>query len=96
MLPWASGEQTSILRRLVDKLLGGIPERERSPGRIDIFEEGNPKSAEVGCPHVPKEELSGKKTSLTEQCSGLKSGKIGEPVAPGRRGQQLRRTTRIL
>lgn len=67
MLPWASGGQTGILRRLVEKLFRGIPERERSPGRIDIFEEGNPRSAEVGCPHVPKEELLGKKTSLSEQ-----------------------------
>lgn len=49
------------------KFLGGLPKRERSPGRIDIFEERNPRSAEVGCLHLPKEELLGKKTSLTEQ-----------------------------
>lgn len=38
---------------------------ERSPERTDIFEEGNPRSAETGCPHVPKEEVLGKKTSLS-------------------------------
>ncbi|KAF4794311.1 hypothetical protein TURU_103738 [Turdus rufiventris] len=45
--------------------VGDIPKMERSPERTDIFEEGNPRSAETGCPHVPKEEVLGKKTSLS-------------------------------
>lgn len=66
LLPWTSGGQTSVLRRLVEKLLGDIPKMERSPERTDMFEEGKPRSAEIGCPHVPKEKLLGKKTSLSK------------------------------
>lgn len=88
LFPWTSGGQTSILRRLVEKLLGGIPKRERSPGKTDIFEEANPRIAEMGCPHVAKEELLGNMTSMTDQCSGLKSGKIGESMPSSSGGLQ--------
>lgn len=33
LLPWTSRGQTSILRTLVEKLLDGIPKRERNPGK---------------------------------------------------------------
>ncbi|KAK4827203.1 hypothetical protein QYF61_015231 [Mycteria americana] len=44
-----------------------IPEGQRSPGRLDIVQEGNLKVAGAGCTYVPKYELVGKKTSLAEQ-----------------------------
>ncbi|KAK4815488.1 LOW QUALITY PROTEIN: hypothetical protein QYF61_003024 [Mycteria americana] len=47
--------------------LGGSPEGQRSPGRLDILQEGNLKGTRAGCPHVPKDEPAGKKTSLAEQ-----------------------------
>ncbi|KAK4832250.1 hypothetical protein QYF61_021602 [Mycteria americana] len=47
--------------------LGGSPEGQRSPGRLDILQEGNLKGAGAGCPHVPKDEQVGKKTGLAEQ-----------------------------
>lgn len=34
---------------------------------MDILQEGNIKCVEVGCPHVLKDKLSVKKTSLAEQ-----------------------------
>ena len=57
-----------LFRRLVDKSpLGGSPEGQRSPGRLDILQEGNLKGAGAGRPHVLKDELAGKKTGLAEQ-----------------------------
>ncbi|KAK4810447.1 LOW QUALITY PROTEIN: hypothetical protein QYF61_004227, partial [Mycteria americana] len=47
--------------------LGGSPEGQRSPGRLDILQEGNPKGAGAGRPYVPKDKLVGKKTGLAEQ-----------------------------
>ncbi|KAK4826796.1 hypothetical protein QYF61_011604, partial [Mycteria americana] len=47
--------------------LGGSPEGQRSPGRLDILQEGNLKGTGAGCPHVPKDEPAGKKTGLAEQ-----------------------------
>jgi len=41
----------------------------RSPRRLDILQGGNPKCAGAGHPHVPKDELAGKKTILAEQRS---------------------------
>jgi len=46
--------------------LGGSLEGQRSPGRLDILQEGNLKDAGPGHPLVPKDELAGKKTGLTE------------------------------
>ncbi|GAB0180778.1 hypothetical protein GRJ2_000543100 [Grus japonensis] len=40
---------------------------QRSPGRLDILQEGNLKGAGAGCPHVPKDKPAGKKTGLAEQ-----------------------------
>jgi len=42
--------------------LGGSPEGQRSPGRLDILQEGNLKVR----PHVLNDEPAGKKTSLAE------------------------------
>ncbi|KAK4828709.1 LOW QUALITY PROTEIN: hypothetical protein QYF61_000547 [Mycteria americana] len=47
--------------------LGGSPEGQRSPRRLDILQEANLKSTEVGHPHVLKDKPAGKKTGLAEQ-----------------------------
>ncbi|KAK4832789.1 hypothetical protein QYF61_025657 [Mycteria americana] len=58
--------------------LGGSPEVQRHPGRLDILQEGNLKGAGAGHPHVLKDEPAGKTTSLAEQESfGWNSGKKG-------------------
>lgn len=69
-------------------------EWQSNPGRLDIVQEGNFKGAEVGYLPVPKDEPVGK-IGLTEQgvCLGLR--KKREFMAFGRRGRQLRRTTRM-
>jgi len=56
---------------------------------------GNLKGTGAGCPHVPKDEQAGKKTSLAEQSFGWDSGKKGEFMSFGRRGRPLRGTARI-
>jgi len=71
--------------------LGG----KRSPGRLDILQEGNLTGAGADRPHVPKDEVVGKKTGLANQ-RALAQEKKREFVAFGRRGRQLRRTTRML
>lgn len=47
----------------------------RRPSRLDMLPEGNLKAAVAGHPHVLKDELAGKKTSLAEQSFGSNSGK---------------------
>lgn len=42
------------------------PEGQWGPGRLDIFQEGNPKGMGVGCPNMLKDQPVGKKTSLAE------------------------------
>ena len=76
--------------------LGGSPEGQRSPGRLDILQEGNLKGTGAGHPHVLKDEPAGKKTSLAEQraLAGTQ-GKKKEFMTFGRRARQLRRTTRM-
>lgn len=39
----------------------------RSPGTLDVPQEGNLKGTEASCPHMPKDELVGKKISLVKQ-----------------------------
>lgn len=70
---------------------------EKSPGSLDILQEGNPKGTGAGCPHRPKVDPEGKKTSLTEQraLSGTQEKKE-KIMTSGRRGRPLRRTTRLL
>ena len=58
--------------------MGDSPEGQRSPGKLDILQERNPKGTRAGCPHVPRDKLAGKKANLTEprvQFPGWKSGK---------------------
>jgi len=47
--------------------LGGSPEVQRSPGRLNILQEGKFKGAGAGCPHVLKDKLVGKKAGQAEQ-----------------------------
>ena len=48
-------------------MLGGSPEGQRSPGRLDILQEGSLQGIGAGRPYVLKDELVGKKTGLAEQ-----------------------------
>ncbi|GAB0179913.1 hypothetical protein GRJ2_000456600 [Grus japonensis] len=41
--------------------LGGRPEGQRSPGRLDILQEGNLKGTAAGCPHVLKDGQRGRR-----------------------------------
>lgn len=63
---------------------------------LGILQEGDLKGAGGGHLHVPKDELVGKKTSLAEEraLAGIQEKK--ESWTFGRRGGQLRRTTRML
>jgi len=66
--PWTFGRQTlACLGAWLTESLGGSPEGQRSPGRLDVLQEGNLKGAGAGHPHVLKHELEGKKTRLSEQ-----------------------------
>ena len=57
-----------LFRRLVDRVpWEAVLKGKRSPGRLYILQERNLKGAGAGCPHVPKDELVGKKTGLAEQ-----------------------------
>jgi len=47
--------------------LGGSPEKQKNPQRMDILQEENLKSIGAGHPHMLKDELAGKKTSLAER-----------------------------
>jgi len=47
--------------------LRGSLEGERSPGKLDILQEGNLKGSGAGHPHVPKDKPVGKMTRLAEQ-----------------------------
>lgn len=47
--------------------LGGSPEGQSSPEKLDTLQEGNHKRARAGCPHGLKDELLWKKTSLSEE-----------------------------
>jgi len=64
---------------------------------LEILQDGNLKGTGAGCPHVLKDELAGKKTSLAEQrvLAGTQEKK-GEFIIFGRMGRPLRRTTRML
>jgi len=75
--------------------LRGGPERQRSPGSLDLLQEGNLKGAGADHLYVLKDELTGRKTGLAEQRALV--GTQGEEFLTfGRRGRQLRRTTRML
>lgn len=67
---------------------GKSPERQRGPGKPHILQEGNPKSAELGYPHVPE---VGKKTSLLEERALAGTCGTKELITFGRKGSQLRR-----
>ncbi|KAK4809932.1 hypothetical protein QYF61_001659 [Mycteria americana] len=68
-----SGQSLGVLqlwcpiRAWLTESLGSSPKGQRSPGRLDILQEGNLKGAGADRPHVLKDELAGKKTSLAEQ-----------------------------
>lgn len=38
-----------------------------SPGRLDALQEGNPENTVIDCPHMPKDEMLGKKAGLAKQ-----------------------------
>ena len=76
--------------------MGGSPEGQRSPARLDVLQEGNLKGTGAGHPHVLKDEQAGSKTSLAEQRALAGTwAKKGEFMTFGRRGRPLRRTTRM-
>jgi len=47
--------------------LGGNPEGQKGPEKLDTLQGGSFKGAGAGCPYVLKDELAGKMTSLAEQ-----------------------------
>lgn len=51
----------SLFRTLADRILWDAV---LIPGRLDIFQETIPEDAGEGQPHVPKDKLAGRKTSL--------------------------------
>lgn len=53
-----------LIWRLVESPLGGSPEEQRSPSRLNTVQERSLKSAGKGCPYVLKDELAGKKAGL--------------------------------
>ncbi|KAK4816829.1 hypothetical protein QYF61_023893 [Mycteria americana] len=56
-----------LFRGLVESPLGSSSEGQRSPGRLDILQEGNLKGTEAGRTHLLKDKLAGKKTGLAEE-----------------------------
>lgn len=52
----------------------GSPEGQMSPGRLDVLQEGNPKSTGTDCPHVPKDKTLEKKAGLPEEGAWLELG----------------------
>lgn len=54
----------SLCRRLVERI--PCDAVLRSPGKLDILQEGNLKCIGAAYPHVPKEKPAGKKTSLAK------------------------------
>ncbi|KAK4812034.1 hypothetical protein QYF61_026172 [Mycteria americana] len=67
LLPDPTNHKNISVPTKEDSPLGGSPEGQRSPGRLDILQEGNLKGAGAGRPHVPKDKPAGKKTGLAEQ-----------------------------
>lgn len=73
--------------------LGGSPDGQSCPGRLDNLQEENSKDREIGHSNAP-EERRGRR--LTEESLGWSSGKkTGEFRTFGRKGRKLRRTTRM-
>lgn len=50
-----------LFRRMIESPLGSSPEGQRGPGRLNILQEGNLQGTRIGCPHVLKDELVGKR-----------------------------------
>lgn len=59
MLWILTGQASLYLGTWLTESLGGHSQGQRSPGRLDILQEGNPKGTGVGSPYVLKGELLG-------------------------------------
>lgn len=65
--------------------LQGSPEEQRGPGRLDMSPEENTRA---GCPHVHKDQLTGKKTNLPEQRVLTGTQEERESVSPLEEGAE--------